>query len=117
MMSRKSWNEKSCLAAACGAVATAVFAAACGVSEKELPVINMAHATQGLGQRKSQGLRRTACWHRQCLPIYLPLVGRSKSRSAAKRFRVGNGRGEMPPPEKSFGFFDLPTRGRFSFKE
>ncbi len=43
----------------------------------------------------------------------LPLVGRSKSRSAAKRFRAGARCEAQPPPEKSFGFFDLPTRGRF----
>jgi len=43
---------------------------------------------------------------------HLPLVGRSKSRSEAKRFRVGGALCPSPPPEKCFAFFDLPTRGR-----
>ncbi len=70
-MSRKSWNEKSCLAAGCGVGATATFAAARvgGVSVNELPVVNMAGATQAPGQRKSAGFRGRARRTRQQLPL------------------------------------------------
>jgi hypothetical protein len=46
--------------------------------------------------------------------LNLPLVGRSKNFERSEEFfGWGDGAAErFPPPEKSFGFFDLPTRGR-----
>src|ERR1700748_1127293 len=44
----------------------------------------------------------------------LPLVGRSKSRSAAKRFRVGDGARRNPHPKNASHFSASPQRGRLA---
>src|SRR6202042_3703892 len=51
-------------------------------------------------------------WHRK----NLPLVGRSKSRSAAKRFRVGATAPHRSPTRKTLRVFRPPHKGEVSLK-